>query len=55
MAQLPARRNGRDVTLADPFREFGDICDRMGKLVDVELNDREVLVTGEIVTGEITG
>jgi hypothetical protein len=30
MAQLPARRSGRDVTTVEPFREFEDIYDRMG-------------------------
>jgi HSP20 family protein len=34
MAQLPARRSGHDVTTADPFREFEDIYDRMGQLVN---------------------
>lgn len=92
MAQLPARRSGRDVTMADPFREFEDIYDRMGHIVNaafmggpywrvadvpwtpladitetddayvieaelpgvtkdnlnVEVNDREVVISGEI-------
>ena len=34
MAQLPARRSRHDVTTADPFREFEDIYDRMGQLVN---------------------
>ena len=92
MAQLPARRSGRDVTTVDPFREFEDIYDRMGQMVNaafmrgpywhvvdvpwtpladisetddayvieaelpgvtkdnvnVEVNDREVVISGEI-------
>src|SRR6266576_3577905 len=92
MAQLPARRSGRDVATADPFREFEDIFNRMGQLVNavfmggpylrvtdipwvpladitetddayvieaelpgvtkgnlnVEVNDREVVISGEI-------
>ena len=92
MAQFPARRSGRDVATADPYREFEDIYDRMGQLVNavfmggpylrvtdvpwvpladitetddayvmeaelpgvtkdninVEVNDREVVISGEI-------
>ena len=92
MAQFPARRSGRDVATADPYREFEDIYDRMGQMVNaafmrgpywhvvdvpwtpladisetddayvieaelpgitkdnvnVEVNDREVVISGEI-------
>ena len=30
MAQLPARRGARNITMVDPSREFEDIDDRMG-------------------------
>jgi HSP20 family protein len=36
MAQLPARRSARNITLADPSREFEDI------------NDRELVIGGDI-------
>jgi HSP20 family protein len=37
MPQFPARRSGRDVATADPYREFEDIYDRMGQLVNAVL------------------
>jgi HSP20 family protein len=39
MAKLPARSSGRSMTLMDPSREFEDIYDRMGQLVNVALGD----------------
>jgi HSP20 family protein len=89
MATLPVRRGGRNTSLVNPTREFEDIYDRMGQLmnfafgdlarvempwvpladlsetdgayvvkvelpgvskdqVDVQLQDREVVVSGEI-------
>jgi HSP20 family protein len=39
MANLPARSGGRNMTLIDPSREFEDIYDRMGQLVNVALGD----------------
>ena len=89
MAALPVRRSGRNTSLVNPSREFEDIYDRMGQLmnfafgdlarvempwvpladlsetdgayvvkvelpgvskdqVDVQLQDREVVVSGEI-------
>jgi HSP20 family protein len=39
MAKLPARSGGRNMTLIDPSREFEDIYDRMGQLVNVALGD----------------
>ncbi len=96
MASLPARRGGRNPTLVNPSREFEDIYDRMGQLmnfafggltpvamadmpwspladvsetdeayvvraelpgvqkdqVDVQLQDRELAITGEIADTE---
>jgi HSP20 family molecular chaperone IbpA len=37
MARLPARSSGRNMTVIDPPREFEDIYDRMGQLVNVVL------------------
>lgn len=37
MAKLPVRSDGRNLTLVDPSREFEDIYDRMGQLVNVAL------------------
>jgi len=37
MAVFPARRTGR--TLTDPSREFEDICERMGQLMNVASGD----------------
>jgi HSP20 family protein len=39
MAQLPARRNARNVTLVSPSREFEDIYDRMGQLLNLTFGD----------------
>ena len=39
MAKLPARPGGRSITLIDPSREFEDIYDRMGQLVNAALGD----------------
>ena len=39
MAKLPARPGGRSMTLIDPSREFEDIYDRMGQLVNAALGD----------------
>ena len=35
MASLPVRRGGRNLTIANPTREFEDIYDRMGQLMNV--------------------
>ena len=52
MATLPVRRGGRNTSLVNPTREFEDIYDRMGQLMnfafDVQLQDRELVVSGEI-------
>ena len=34
MASLPVRRSGRNQTLMNPTREFEDIYDRMGQLMN---------------------
>ena len=34
MAALPARRSGRNLTVVNPSREFEDIYDRMGQLMN---------------------
>ena len=39
MAQLPARRSARNITLVDPSREFEDIYDRMGQLMSLAFGD----------------
>ena len=39
MAMLPARRTGRTLTLTDPSREFEDIYERMGQLMNVAFGD----------------
>ena len=35
MASLPVRRSGRNLTIVNPTREFEDIYDRMGQLMNV--------------------
>jgi HSP20 family protein len=35
MAMLPSRRGGQNLTLIDPTREFEDIYDRMGRLMNI--------------------
>ncbi|HEX3924522.1 MAG TPA: Hsp20/alpha crystallin family protein [Streptosporangiaceae bacterium] len=39
MAMLPARRGGQNLTLVDPSREFEDIYDRVGRLMNVAFGD----------------
>jgi HSP20 family protein len=39
MAMLPARRTGRTLTLTDPSREFEDIYERMGQLMNAAPGD----------------
>jgi hypothetical protein len=39
MAQLPARRSARNITLVDPSREFEDIYDRMGQPMSMAFGD----------------
>jgi HSP20 family protein len=39
MAMLPARRLGHSPTVIDPTREFEDIYDRMGQLMNVAFGD----------------
>jgi HSP20 family protein len=42
MAQLPARRSARNVPMVDPSREFEDIYDRMGQLINMAFGDMPV-------------
>ncbi len=39
MAQLPARRSARNITLVNPSREFEDIYDRMRQLMSLAFGD----------------
>lgn len=39
MAKPPARRGGQNVTILDPSREFEDIYDRMGQLMNLAMGD----------------
>lgn len=39
MAMLPTRRSGQSLTIIDPSREFEDIYNRMGQLMDLALGD----------------
>jgi HSP20 family protein len=39
MAMLPARRGGQNVTILDPSREFEDIYDRMGQLMNLAIGE----------------
>jgi HSP20 family protein len=39
MALLPARRGGQNLTVIDPSREFEDIYDRMGQLMNFAFGD----------------
>ncbi len=39
MVMLPTRRGGQNLTIVDPSREFEDIYNRMGQLMDLALGD----------------
>ena len=39
MAQLPARRSRRSMPMVDPSREFEDLYDRMGQLLNLAFGD----------------
>jgi hypothetical protein len=39
MAMLPAHRGGQNLIIIDPSREFEDIYDRMGQLMNLALGD----------------
>ncbi len=39
MAMLPARRSGQTLTVVDPSREFEDIYERMGQLMNIAFGD----------------
>ena len=48
MAALPARRGGRNLTVLDPSREFEDIYNRMGQLVNLALGDFGMIEAGDM-------
>jgi HSP20 family protein len=39
MAMLPSRRSGQALTVVDPSREFEEIYNRMGQLMDLAIGD----------------
>ena len=39
MAMPPARRSGQNISIVDPSREFQDIYDRMGQLMNLAFGD----------------
>lgn len=39
MAMLPARRSGQNLAVVDPSREFEDIYERMGQLMNIAFGD----------------
>jgi HSP20 family protein len=48
MAMLPARRIGHSPTVIDPSREFEDIYDRMGQLMNVAFGDLGLTTLADI-------
>lgn len=48
MAMLPTRRGGQSLTVIDPSREFEDIYNRMGQLMDLALGDFVMPSNGNI-------
>ncbi len=49
MAMLPSRRrSGRNLTLIDPTREFEDIYDRMGQLMNMAFGDLALTRAAEV-------
>jgi HSP20 family protein len=49
MAMLPSRRrSGRNLTLIDPTREFEDIYDRMGQLMNMAFGDLALSRAAEV-------
>jgi HSP20 family protein len=48
MAMLPARRIGHSHTVIDPSREFEDIYDRMGQLMNVAFGDLGLATLADI-------
>lgn len=50
MAMLPTRRGGQSLTIIDPSREFEDIYNRMGQLMDLALGDFVMPREGSMAT-----
>jgi HSP20 family protein len=48
MAMLPARRIGHSPAVIDPTREFEDIYDRMGQLMNIAFGDIGLTTLGDI-------
>lgn len=48
MAMLPVRRGGQSLTVLNPSREFEDIYNRMGQLMNMALGDFTNLETTDI-------
>lgn len=50
MAMLPTRRGGQSLTIVDPSREFEDIYNRMGQLMDLAFGDFVMPREGNMAT-----
>ncbi|HEY3904498.1 MAG TPA: hypothetical protein VGM14_11385 [Streptosporangiaceae bacterium] len=48
MAVLPARRSGQSLTVLDPSREFEDIYNRMGQLINLALGDFSMVESADM-------
>lgn len=48
MARLPVRSGGRNMMLINPSREFEEIYDRMGQLVNVALGDLSTPMVADV-------
>jgi HSP20 family protein len=48
MAMLPARRSGQNLSLIDPSREFEDIYDRMGQLMNIAFGGLGLARSGDM-------
>jgi len=48
MAALPVRRGGQGLTVLNPSREFEDIYNRMGQLMNLALGDFSMLQTTDM-------
>ncbi len=48
MAVLPARRSGQSLTVLDPSREFEDIYNRMGQLMNLALGDFSMVESADM-------
>src|SRR5258708_8059208 len=48
MAALPVRRGGQGLTVLNPSREFEDIYNRMGQLMNLAIGDFSMLQTTDM-------